>query len=38
MPKEAAPFNEVDKAHFAAWEPPQLFPAELRAVSGSLRQ
>ena len=38
MPKEAAPFNKVDKGHFAAWEQPRLFTAELRAAFGSLRQ
>jgi DnaK suppressor protein len=38
MPKEAAPFNEVDKDHFAACEQPPLFTAELRAALGSLRQ
>jgi len=32
-------FNEVDKGgHFAAWEEPELFSAELRAAFGSLRQ
>jgi pimeloyl-ACP methyl ester carboxylesterase len=32
-------FNEVDKGgHFAAWEQPQLFSAELRAAFRSLRQ
>jgi pimeloyl-ACP methyl ester carboxylesterase len=32
-------FNEVDKGgHFAAWERPELFNAELRAAFGSLRQ
>jgi pimeloyl-ACP methyl ester carboxylesterase len=31
-------FNEVDKGgHFAAWEQPQLFAAELRAAFKSLR-
>ena len=31
-------FNEVDKGgHFAAWEEPELFAAELRAAFGSLR-
>jgi pimeloyl-ACP methyl ester carboxylesterase len=31
-------FNEVDKGgHFAAWEEPQLFAAELRAAFKSLR-
>ena len=31
-------FNEVDKGgHFAAWEEPELFTAELRAAFGSLR-
>ncbi|RUV67582.1 MAG: epoxide hydrolase [Mesorhizobium sp.] len=31
-------FNEVDKGgHFAAWEEPQLFSAELRAAFRSLR-
>ena len=31
-------FNEVDKGgHFAAWEQPELFSAELRAAFGSLR-
>jgi len=31
-------FNEVDKGgHFAAWEEPQLFAAELRAAFRSLR-
>jgi pimeloyl-ACP methyl ester carboxylesterase len=32
-------FHEVDKGgHFAAWEHPELFAAELRAALGSLRQ
>jgi pimeloyl-ACP methyl ester carboxylesterase len=32
-------FHEVDKGgHFAAWEQPQLFSAELRAAFRSLRQ
>src|SRR5271154_1653338 len=32
-------FNEVDKGgHFAAWEEPELFSAELRAAFRSLRQ
>jgi pimeloyl-ACP methyl ester carboxylesterase len=31
-------FNEVDRGgHFAAWEEPELFCAELRAAFGSLR-
>ncbi len=31
-------FNEVDKGgHFAAWEQPELFSAELRAAFGKLR-
>jgi pimeloyl-ACP methyl ester carboxylesterase len=31
-------FNEVDKGgHFAAWEEPELFTAEMRAAFGSLR-
>jgi pimeloyl-ACP methyl ester carboxylesterase len=31
-------FNEVDKGgHFAAWEEPELFAAEMRAAFGSLR-
>ena len=31
-------FNEVDRGgHFAAWEEPQLFAAELRAAFRSLR-
>ena len=31
-------FNEVDKGgHFAAWEEPELFAAELRAAFKSLR-
>ena len=31
-------FNEVDRGgHFAAWEEPELFSAELRAAFGSLR-
>ena len=31
-------FNEVDKGgHFAAWEEPQLFAAEMRAAFSSLR-
>ena len=31
-------FNEVDKGgHFAAWEQPELFAAELRAAFNSLR-
>ena len=32
-------FNEVDKGgHFAAWEQPELFSAELRAAFRPLRQ
>jgi len=32
-------FNEVDKGgHFAAWEQPELFSAELRAAFRSLRE
>ena len=32
-------FNEVDKGgHFAAWEQPELFSAELRAAFRSLRR
>jgi len=32
-------FHEVDKGgHFAAWEQPELFSAELRAAFGPLRQ
>jgi pimeloyl-ACP methyl ester carboxylesterase len=31
-------FNEVDRGgHFAAWEQPELFAAELRAAFKSLR-
>ena len=31
-------FNEVDKGgHFAAWEEPQLFAAEVRAAFKSVR-
>ena len=31
-------FNEVDRGgHFAAWEEPQIFAAELRAAFSSLR-
>jgi pimeloyl-ACP methyl ester carboxylesterase len=31
-------FHEVDKGgHFAAWEEPELFPAELRAAFRSVR-
>jgi len=31
-------FNEVDKGgHFAAWEEPELFSAEVRAAFSSLR-
>jgi pimeloyl-ACP methyl ester carboxylesterase len=31
-------FNEVDRGgHFAAWEEPELFAAEMRAAFGSLR-
>ena len=31
-------FNEVDKGgHFAAWEEPELFAAEMRAAFSSLR-
>jgi pimeloyl-ACP methyl ester carboxylesterase len=31
-------FNEADKGgHFAAWEQPELFSAELRAAFRSLR-
>jgi pimeloyl-ACP methyl ester carboxylesterase len=32
-------FNEVDKGgHFAAWEEPELFAAEMRAAFSPLRQ
>ena len=32
-------YNKVDKGdHFAAWEQPELFSAELRAAFRSLRQ
>jgi pimeloyl-ACP methyl ester carboxylesterase len=32
-------FNQVDKGgHFAAWEEPQLFAAEIRAAFNSLRE
>jgi pimeloyl-ACP methyl ester carboxylesterase len=32
-------FHEVDKGgHFAAWEQPELFSAELRAAFRSLRK
>jgi pimeloyl-ACP methyl ester carboxylesterase len=32
-------FNELDKgSHFAAWQEPALFSAELRAAFRSLRQ
>jgi pimeloyl-ACP methyl ester carboxylesterase len=32
-------FNEVDRGgHFAAWEQPELFSAELRAAFRSLRR
>ena len=32
-------FHEVDKGgHFAAWEQPELFSAELRAAFKSLRE
>ena len=32
-------FHEVDKGgHFAAWEQPELYSAELRAAFQSLRQ
>jgi pimeloyl-ACP methyl ester carboxylesterase len=35
---DLAYFNEVDKGgHFAAWEEPELFSTEMRAVFGSLR-
>jgi pimeloyl-ACP methyl ester carboxylesterase len=31
-------FNEVDKGgHFAAWEEPELFAAEVRAACRSMR-
>ena len=31
-------FNEVDRGgHFAAWEEPELFSAEVRAAFSSLR-
>ena len=31
-------FNEVDRGgHFAAWEEPEIFAAELRAAFRSLR-
>jgi pimeloyl-ACP methyl ester carboxylesterase len=36
---DLAYFNEVDKGgHFAAWEEPELFSAELRAAFRSVRQ
>jgi len=36
---EVADFNEVDRGgHFAAWEEPELFTAELRAAFKSLRR
>jgi pimeloyl-ACP methyl ester carboxylesterase len=32
-------FNEVDRGgHFAAWEQPEIFAAEMRAAFKSLRQ
>jgi hypothetical protein len=35
---EAVYFNEVDRGgHFAAWEEPQLFAAEMRAAFSSMR-
>ena len=35
---DLAYFNEVDKGgHFAAWEEPDLFTAEMRAAFSSLR-
>ena len=35
---DLAYFNEVDKGgHFAAWEEPELFSAEMRAAFSSLR-
>ena len=35
---DLAYFNEVDRGgHFAAWEEPELFSAELRAAFSSLR-
>jgi pimeloyl-ACP methyl ester carboxylesterase len=37
--RNLAYFHEVDKGgHFAAWEQPDLFAAELRAAFKSLRQ
>jgi pimeloyl-ACP methyl ester carboxylesterase len=36
---DLAYFNEVDRGgHFAAWEEPELFAAEMRAAFGSLRR
>jgi pimeloyl-ACP methyl ester carboxylesterase len=36
---DLAYFNEVDRGgHFAAWEEPELFAAEMRAAFSSLRQ
>jgi pimeloyl-ACP methyl ester carboxylesterase len=36
---DLAYFNEVDKGgHFAAWEEPELFSAEVRAAFGGLRR
>jgi pimeloyl-ACP methyl ester carboxylesterase len=36
---DLAYFNEVDRGgHFAAWEEPQLFAAEIRAAFSSVRQ
>jgi hypothetical protein len=35
IPKEAAHSTKSTRAHFAAWEQPQLFIAELRAACGS---
>ena len=36
--RTSAYFNEVDRGgHFAAWEEPELFSAEMRAAFGSLR-
>jgi pimeloyl-ACP methyl ester carboxylesterase len=36
---DLAYFNEVDRGgHFAAWEEPELFSAEVRATFRGLRQ
>ena len=39
LPSNVIYFHEADKGgHFAAWEEPELFSAELRAAFRSLRE